>query len=86
MPSRKVSVFIYQYPKDFHSSFSLRRLFEIKEELIYQEKYMSHRTLYELLQMHVEHTMDYASLLDEQHWYRVVIRDCDDRLSMSFLA
>lgn len=86
MSIRKVSVCIYQYPKDFHSTFSLRRLFEVKEELIYHDQYLSDRPLYELLQLHIDRTSDYALMCENEHCFRVVVRDSDDRLSISFRA
>lgn len=84
MSIRKVSVCIYQYPKDYLSSFSIRHLFEVNEELIYHDKYLSDRPLYELLQLHVDHTHDYALMCEIEHCFRVVVRDSDDRLSISF--
>lgn len=84
MPIRKVSVCIYQYPKGYLSSFSIRHLFEVNEELIYRDQYLSDRPLYELLQMHVDHTHDYALMCEIEHCFRVVVRDYEDRVSISF--
>ena len=86
MSTRKVSVCIYQYSKDYFSSFTIRDLFEVNEELIYHDKYLSDRPLYELLQMHVDHTHDYALMCEIQHCFRIVVRDSEDRLSISFRA
>lgn len=86
MPIRNVSVCIYQYPKDFLLTFSIRRFSEVNEELIFHDKYLSDRPLYELLQLHVDHTHDYALMRETEHCFRVVVRDSVDRLSISFRA
>lgn len=88
MSIRKVSVCIYQYPKDYHLTFSIRHLFEVmkNEELIYHDKYLSDRPLYQLLQLHVDHVHDYALMCETEHSFRVVVRDSEDRLSISFRA
>ncbi len=86
MSTRKVSVFIYQYPKDANSCLSLRRLVSINEELLYHEKFISDRPLCELMQSYIGHTNEYASLCDEEHCFRIVVRDSESRLSISFRA
>ena len=84
MRSRKVSVCIYQYPKSYLSTFSIRHLFEVHEELIYHDKYLSDRPLNELLQIHIDHTLDYSLMCETEHCFRVVVRDSENRLSISF--
>lgn len=84
--TRKVSVYIYQYPKDANSSLSLRRMLEINEELIYKEKFVSSKPLNVILQQFCDHTHDYALMCETEHCFRVVVRDSESRLSISFRA
>lgn len=86
MTTRRVTVCIYEYPKDYLSSFSIRHLLEIDEDLIFHDKYLSERPLCELMQRHINHVQDYAGMLEEEHCFRIVVRDSDSRLSLSFRA
>lgn len=86
MPTRKVSVFIYQYPKDAFSTLSLRRLLNIDEELVYVEKFVSSQPLNDILQQYCDKAHDYALMCDVEHCIRIVVRDFDARLSISFRA
>ena len=82
--SRKVSVYIYQYPEDANRTMSLRRFMEMSEELIWSERFVSDDDLLDLLKEYKEKLIDYAALIGEEHVYRLVVRDSDSRLIATF--
>ena len=82
--SRKVSVYIYQYPEDANRTMSLRRFMEISEDLIWHDFFVSDNDLRDLMTMYRQKLDDYAALIGEPHVYRIVVRDSDARLINSF--
>ena len=82
--SRKVSVYIYQYPEDANRTMSLRRFMELSEELICNENFYSSHDLRDLMTLYRQKVNDYSVLVGEPHVYRIVIRDLDSRLINSF--
>lgn len=82
--SRKVSVYIYQYPEDANRTMSLRRFMELSEDLIWSDHFFSSNDLRDLMSMYRRKINDYAALIGEPHVYRIVVRDSDSRLINSF--
>ena len=82
--SRKVSVFIYQYPEDANRTMSLRRFMEMSEEIIWTDCFFSSDDLRDLLKVYKQKLIDYSALVGEPHVYRIVIRDFESRLIASF--
>ncbi len=82
--SRKVSVYIFQYPEDANRTMSLRRFLELSEDLIWSDHFFSSYDLRDLMTIYRRKINDYASLIGEPHVYRIVVRDFDARLINSF--
>lgn len=82
--SRKVSIYIFQYPDDANRTMSLRRFMELSEELLWNESFFSSNGLRDILNDYKEKLIDYAALIGEPHVYRVVVRDSDSRLIGSY--
>ena len=82
--SRKVSVYIYQYPEDANRTMSLRRFMELSEDLIWHDSFYSSHDLRDLLKEYKQLLIDYASLIGEPHVYRIVIRHSESRLIATF--
>lgn len=82
--SRRVSIYIYQYPEDANRTMSLRRFMELSEELIWNEHFFSSNDLRDLMTLYRRKVNDYAALIGEPHVYRIVVRDSDSRLINSF--
>ena len=82
--SRKVSVYIYQYPEDANRTMSLRRFMELSEDLIWSEHFFSSNDLRDLLKVYKQKLIDYSALIGEPHVYRIVIRHSESRLIASF--
>ena len=82
--SRKVSVFIYQYPEDANRTMSLRRFLEMSEEIIWTDRFFSSNDLRDLLKVYKQKLIDYSVLIGEPHVYRIVIRDSETRLIATF--
>ena len=82
--SRKVSVYIYQYPEDANRTMSLRRFMELSEELIWHDFLVTSSDLRDLLKEYKQKLIDYSALVGEPHVYRIVVRDSDNRLIASF--
>lgn len=82
--SRKVSVFVFQYPEDANRTMSLRRFMELTEECIWADKFYSSQDLRDLLSLYRLKVDEYASLLGEPRVYRIVIRDFTSRLIATF--
>lgn len=86
MRTRKVNVFIFEYPEDMNKTLSLRRLFEVSEELIFADSFLSDKLLVDLLSVYCEKAENYASLHEDNLVYRVIVRDSDNRLFKIFKA
>ena len=82
--SRKVSVYIYQYPEDANRTMSLRRFMEMSEEIIWSDRFFSSKDLRDLLHVYKQKLIDYSALIGEPHVYRIVIRDSESRLLATF--
>lgn len=82
--SRRLSVYIYQYPEDANRTMSLRRFMEMSEDLIWHDHFDSDKDLRELLTVYKQKLIDYAALIGEPHVYRIVIRHSESRLIASF--
>ena len=82
--SRKVSVYIYQYPEDANRTMSLRRFMDLSEDLIWCDHFFSSNDLRDLIAMYRRKINDYAALIGEPRVYRIVVRDSDSRLIASF--
>lgn len=85
MRTRKVSVFIFSYPENVKVP-TMFPLFcdELGEVLEYQDKFLTDKSLEEVLQLYVDKTSVFASFEDTIKWYRVVVRDNDGRLVKLF--
>lgn len=79
MRTRKVTVFIFEYPEDMIKSMSLKRLFEIDEELIFWDEFLTDKSLEELISDYRGKVERYAAFSDEVHCYRVIVRDSESR-------
>ncbi len=86
MRTRKVNVFIFEYPEDMNKTLSLRRLFEVSEELVFADSFFTDKLLVDLLSEYCEKAEDYSSLCEDKHVYRVIVRDSDNRLLKIFNA
>ena len=82
--SRKVSVYIYQYPEDANRTMSLRRFLEMSEEIIWTDRFFSSHDLRYFLKFYKQKLIDYSALIGEPHVYRIIIRDSESRLIASF--
>ena len=82
--SRKVSVYVYQYPEDADRTMSLRRFMEMSEEIIWTDRFFSSNDLRDLLNVYKQKLIDYSALIGVPHVYRIVIRDSESRLIASF--
>lgn len=82
--SRKVSIYIFQYPEDANRTMSLRRFMELSEELLWNERFFSSNDLRDILNVYKEKLIDYAALIGEPHVYRLVVRDSDSRLIATY--
>lgn len=79
MRTRKVTVIIFEYPEDMIKSMSLKRLFEVDEELIFWDEFITDKTLDELSSVYRSKVERYASFCDGVHCYRVILRDYESR-------
>lgn len=79
MRTRKVSVIIFKYPEDMTKSLSLKRLFEIDEELIFLDEFITDKSLDDLILQYRRKLERYAAFSDEVHCYRVILRDYESR-------
>lgn len=86
MRTRKVSVYVFRYPEKV--KLPLYPLFfdELGEVLEHKEKFLTDKSLEEILQRYVDKTEVFASFYDEIQWYRIVVRDTEGRLVKIFKA
>lgn len=82
--SRKVSIYIYQYPEDANRVMSLRRFMELTEEFLWSERFFSSNDLRDILNVYKEKLIEYSALIGETHVYRIVVRDSVTRLLATF--
>ena len=69
-----------------NKTLSLRRLFEVSEEIIHAESFLSDKLLVDLLYEYCGKAENYASLSDGLHVFRVIVRDSENRLIKIFKA
>lgn len=84
MRTRKVSVYVFSYPEKH--KFSLYELGELGEVLEQSEKFLTDKSLEEVLQSYVDKTEVFASFVENIQWYRIVVRDTEGRLLKIFKA
>ncbi len=83
MRTRKVSVFVFSYP--LKAKLPLYPI-DIGEVLEHEDKFLTDKSLEEILQRYVDKTEVFASFVDEIQWYRIVVRDTEGRLVKIFKA
>lgn len=86
MRTRKVTVIVFEYPEDMTKTMSLKRLFEIDEELIFWDEFFTDKSLDSLISDYHCKVERYAAFSDEVHCYRVIVRDIEGRLVKIFKA
>ena len=86
MRTRKVTVLIVSYPEDFNRSLSIKRLLDIREVVEFTDKFLSSKSLEEILDVYLDKVDVYASLNDDLRWYRIVVRDENSRISNIYKA
>ena len=86
MRTRKVTVVIFEYPEDMTRTMSLKRLFEIDEEMIFWDEFFSDKSLDELISDYRCKAERYAAFSDDVHCYRVILRDIESRRVLIFKA
>ena len=86
MSTRKVSVYVFSYPEKH--KLPLYPLFfdELGEVLEQEEKFLTDKSLEEVLQLYVDKIEVFASFVDKIQWYRIVVRDTECRLVKIFKA
>lgn len=87
MRTRQVSVYVFSYPEKvkFPIMFPLF-CDELGEVLEQEEKFLTDKSLEEVLQRYVDKTEVFASFVDKIQWYRIVVRDTEGRLVKIFKA
>ena len=87
MRTRKVSIYVFSYPEKH--KLPLYPLFfdvELGEVLEQEDKFLTDKSLEEILQLYVDKTEVFASFVDKIQWYRIVVRDTEGRLVKIFKA
>lgn len=86
MLTRKVSVYVFSYPDKV--KLPLYPLFfdDLGEVLEQEEKFLTDKSLEDVLQLYVDKTELFASFVDKIQWYRIVVRDTEGRLVKIFKA
>lgn len=87
MRTRKVSVYVFSYPEKVKLPIMFA-LFcdELGEVLEHVEKFLTDKSLEEVMQKYVDKTEVFASFVDKIQWYRIVVRDTEGRLVKIFKA
>ena len=62
------------------------RDFEVSEELVFSDSFLTDKLLVDVLSEYCEKADSYASLCEDEHVYRVIVRDSDNRLLKIFKA
>lgn len=86
MRTRKVSVYVFSYPEKVKLPLYPQFFFCEDEVLEIQQKFLSDKSLEEVLQLYVDKTEVFASFVDKLQWYRIVVRDTEGRLVKIFKA
>lgn len=65
----------------------IKIFFVYSDEFLEQEvKFLTDKSLEEVLQSYVDKTEVFASFVDKKQWYRIVVRDTECRLVKIFKA
>lgn len=80
MSTRNVSVFVFSYPVDYITTLSYTRLLEIREVLEFKDKFLTSKSLEQLLAEYIDKVDVYASFIDDVRCYRIVLKDNDRRI------
>lgn len=86
MRTRNVSVYVFSYPEKVKLPLYPHFFDELDEVLEHKDKFLSDKSLEEVLQRYVDKTEVYASFVDKVNWYRIVVRDTECRLVKIFKA
>lgn len=87
MTTRKVSVYVFSYPEKFILPIMFPIISGDLVEVIEQEdKFLTDKSLKEVMQSYVDKTEVFASLDGKIKWYRIVVRDTYCRLVKIFKA
>ncbi len=86
MRTRKVSVYVFSYPEKVKLPLYPFFFDETGEVLEQEDKFLTDKSLEEILQRYVDKTEVFASFVDDIQWYRIVVRDTDGRLVKIFKA
>lgn len=86
MRTRKVSVYVFSYPEKFKLPLYPNFFVQSDEVLEQEEKFLTDKSLEEVLQSYVDKTDVFASFVDKIQWYRIVVRDTEGRLIKIFKA
>lgn len=86
MRTRNVSVYVFSYPEKIKLPLYPHYFDELDEVLEFDDKFLTDKSLEEILQRYVDKTEVFASLVDKIQWYRIVVRDTDGRLVKIFKA
>lgn len=86
MRTRKVSVYVFSYPEKVKLPLYPNFFVFSDEVLELDEKFLTDKSLEEVLQSYVDKTEVFASSVDSIHWYRIVVRDTEGRLVKIFKA
>lgn len=87
MRTRKVSVYVFSYPEKVKLPIMFP-LFcdELGEVLEQEDKFLTDKSLEDVMRSYVDKTHVFASFDDKIKWFRVVVRDTDGRLVNIFKA
>lgn len=86
MRTRKVSVYVFSYPEKVKLPLYPNFFVYSDEVLEQEEKFLTDKSLEEVLQSYVDKTEVFASFVDNIQWYRIVVRDTEGRLVKIFKA
>lgn len=86
MRTRKVSVYVFSYPEKVKLPLYPFFFDETGEVLELEDKFLTDKSLEEILQRYVDKTGVFASFVDDIQWYRIVVRDTEGRLVKIFKA
>lgn len=86
MSSRKVSVYVFSYPEKVKLPLYPHFFVSSDEVLEFEDKFITDKSLEEVLQLYVDKTEVFVKFVDKIQWYRIVVRDTEGRLVKIFKA
>lgn len=86
MRTRKVSVYVFSYPEKVKLPLYPNFFVYGDEVLEHEEKFLTDKSLEEVLRSYVDKTEVFASFVDKLQWYRIIVRDNEGRLLKIFKA